>query len=66
MTIPAVGNIDGYLKGKRYFQCPPNHGVMVKASDIICVTGRKVRLFCVILNLYGPIPTIHYTKYLPM
>lgn len=42
MCSVSVGNIDGYLKGRRYFQCPPGHGVMVTASDIICVTGRKV------------------------
>ena len=44
MIVFLVGNIDGYLKGRRYFQCPPSHGVMVKAADIICVTGRKVLL----------------------
>ena len=49
----AVGNIDGYLKGRRYFQCPPNHGVMVNASNIICVTGRKVSI-----NMHGTVCTL--------
>ena len=38
----VVGNCDGLLKGRRYFRCPPNHGVFVRAGDVICVTGRKV------------------------
>ena len=42
MYAVTVGNCDGLLKGRRYFQCPPNHGVFVRSSDVICVTGRKV------------------------
>ena len=38
-----VGTCDGSVKGRRYFQCPPNHGVFVRPSDVMCVTGRKVR-----------------------
>lgn len=37
-----VGNCDGLLKGRRYFHCPTDHGVFVRSSDVICVTGRKV------------------------
>jgi dynactin complex subunit len=38
----AVGNSNGVLKGRRYFQVATNHGVFVKPGDVICVTGRKV------------------------
>lgn len=41
-TYVIVGNSNGTLKGRRYFQCPPSHGVFVKPADVICVTGRKV------------------------
>lgn len=38
-----VGITDGAVKGKRYFQCPPLHGVFLLPHDILCVTGRKPR-----------------------
>ena len=47
-----VGTCDGSVKGRRYFQCPPNHGVFVRPSDVMCVTGRKVRGREVYATLY--------------
>ena len=41
LDVP-VGITDGALRGKRYFQCPANHGVFVLPSDVLGVTGRKV------------------------
>lgn len=29
-----TGRNDGSVKGKRYFTCPPNHGVMIRPSRI--------------------------------
>ena len=54
-----VGNCDGLLKGRRYFHCPANHGVFVRSSDVICVTGRKVHelyhLYYKILMFFSPL-----------
>ena len=47
-----IGTCDGSVKGRRYFQCPPNHGVFVRPSDVMCVTGRKVRKRRVQASLY--------------
>ena len=41
----TVGTCDGSLRGRQYFQCPPLHGVFVKPADVLCVTGRKVRVW---------------------
>ncbi|KAL5489569.1 hypothetical protein EMCRGX_G018678 [Ephydatia muelleri] len=38
-----IGICDGSLKGQRYFHCPPDHGAFVRASEILCVTGRRAR-----------------------
>ena len=49
-----VGITDGAVKGKRYFQCPPLHGVFLLPHDILCVTGRKVHVcVCVCLKYYS-------------
>ena len=37
-----VGITDGAVRGQRYFQCPPGHGVFVLPHNVLCVTGRKV------------------------
>src|SRR5689334_5006096 len=30
-NVPELlGNHDGMIKGKRYFQCPPNHGIFCR------------------------------------
>ena len=52
MDFTTVGNCDGLLKGRRYFHCPANHGVFVRSSDVICVTGRKVREFSSPVSAY--------------
>ena len=44
VLLPIVGNCDGMVKGRRYFQSPPAHGVFVVPHEVLCVTGRKVRL----------------------
>lgn len=40
LDIP-LGITDGTVRGRRYFQCPPSHGVFVLPHNITCVTGRK-------------------------
>lgn len=40
-----VGNTDGRLGGKQYFQCPPRHGKLVKMSDIHAVMNPRTRNF---------------------
>ncbi|CAH3178906.1 unnamed protein product [Porites lobata] len=40
-----VGNTDGRLGGKQYFQCPPKHGKLVKMSDIHAVMNPRTRNF---------------------
>ena len=37
-----IGISDGEVKGKRYFNCPPGHGVFVLPHNILSVIGRKV------------------------
>eukprot|EP00118_Oscarella_pearsei_P004880 m.21650 g.21650 ORF g.21650 m.21650 type:complete len:1043 (+) comp28195_c0_seq3:1100-4228(+) len=36
-----VGEHDGIVKGKRYFKCPPRHGVMVRVKDVVSVLQPK-------------------------
>ncbi|XP_065828143.1 golgin subfamily A member 6-like protein 1 [Oscarella lobularis] len=40
-----VGDHDGVVKGKRYFRCPPKHGVMVRVKDIVSVLQPKGSTF---------------------
>lgn len=37
-----IGICDGQMYGKRYFTCPPKHGVLVRPTDVYSVIGRKV------------------------
>ena len=43
-TVIVVGKHDGVLNGKRYFNCPQNHGTFVPLQEIICKVGKKVIL----------------------
>jgi hypothetical protein len=36
------GITDGAVRGQRYFQCPPSHGIFTLPYNIIGVTGRKL------------------------
>jgi len=40
-----VGNTDGRVGGKQYFQCPPKHGKVVKLSDIHAIMNPRTRNF---------------------
>lgn len=42
LFVCLVGNTDGRLGGKQYFQCPPRHGKLVKMSDIHAVMNPRV------------------------
>ena len=37
-----VGNTDGRLGGRQYFQCPPKQGKVVKMSDIHAIMNPRV------------------------
>ncbi|XP_048776321.1 uncharacterized protein LOC125680665 [Ostrea edulis] len=37
-----VGKHDGVLSGKRYFNCPKDHGIFIPLQEIICKVGKKV------------------------
>ena len=37
-----TGRHNGTFNGKRYFSCPPKHGVFVPMRDVICVTSRAI------------------------
>ena len=34
MDDPKVGKNDGWVKGKKYFACPPGRGLMVREADV--------------------------------
>lgn len=36
-----VGNHDGVLNGKRYFNCPKDHGTFIPLQEIMCKVGKK-------------------------
>lgn len=36
-----VGKHDGVLNGKRYFNCPKDHGTFIPLQEIICKVGKK-------------------------
>lgn len=40
--IILVGNHDGVLNGKRYFNCPKDHGTFIPLQEIMCKVGKKV------------------------
>ena len=42
LFVCLVGNTDGRLGGKQYFQCPPKHGKLVRMSDIHAVMNPRV------------------------
>ena len=42
LFVCLVGNTDGRLGGKHYFQCPPKYGKLVKMSDIHAVMNPRV------------------------
>ena len=37
-----MGNTDGRVGDKQYFQCPPKHGRIVRMSDIHAVMNPRV------------------------
>ena len=48
-TFDTAGNTDGIYKGKKYFDCPPGHGRMVRITSIIAAMPYKVMCINVIL-----------------
>jgi dynactin complex subunit len=38
-----VGNHDGMIKGKRFFDCNEAHGIFVKVDKVIPITGKGLR-----------------------
>lgn len=40
-----VGDTDGHVAGKQYFQCPPNQGKVVKLSDIHAKMNPRTRTY---------------------
>lgn len=39
----VVGDMGGLIKNKRYFSCPPNHGILVRISNVVSILPDKVK-----------------------